>query len=166
MISKKMAKALSEQMAREFESAYIYLAMAGKAAEMNLKGASTWMQVQATEEMGHGMKFFKYLLDQQAETDFPAIAAPPVQYDSLTAIFRKTLEHERKVTAWISALMEQAVSEKDYATQIFLQWFVTEQVEEEANAAEILAQLEMIGDKPSALVLLDRHLGKRGEAKE
>ncbi len=161
MISKKMQKALCAQMAREFESGYIYLGMAGKATEMNLKGSAAWLEIQEAEERSHGMKFYQYLKDQGASFSFETIAAAPTAYGSLLDIFEKVLVHEKKVTRWIYDLVELAQSEKDYATLAFLQWFVTEQVEEEASATEIIEQLKMVGDKASAIFMVDHQLGKR-----
>ena len=161
MISKKMQKSLSEQMVREFASAYIYLGMAGKATEMNLKGTALWLEAQEAEERSHGMKFYKYLKDQGAEIAFGSIDSASTKYGSLLDIFEKVLAHEKKVTRWIYDLVEQAHAEKDYATLAFLQWFVTEQVEEEANATEIVEQLKMIGDKSNAIFMMDHQLGKR-----
>jgi len=161
MISKKMQKELCAQMAREFESAYIYLGMAGAATEMNFTGAANWLEVQEAEERSHGMKFYKYLKDQGATFTFNAIAAAPTTYTSLLDIFEKVLVHEKKVTRWIYDLVELAQAEKDYATLAFLQWFVTEQVEEEASATEVIEQLKMVGDKSSAIFMVDRQLAKR-----
>ncbi|MFO7535671.1 MAG: ferritin [Kiritimatiellia bacterium] len=161
MISKNMQKALSEQMGREFSSAYLYLAMAGKATEMNLKGAAGWLEAQEGEERAHGMKFYSYLKEQGAVIDFAPLAAGAVKSESLLALFEQVLGHEKKVTRWIYDLVELAQAEKDYATLAFLQWFVTEQVEEEANATDIIAQLKMIGDKSSAIFMIDHQLGKR-----
>lgn len=161
MISKKMQKALCEQMAREFSSAYLYLAMAGKATEMTLKGSAAWLEVQEGEERAHGLKFYAYLKEQGAEFTFATLDAGRVASKSLLAMFEQVLEHEQKVTRWIYDLVELAQSEKDYATLAFLQWFITEQVEEESNATEIIAQLKMIGDKSSAIFMIDHQLGKR-----
>ncbi len=161
MISKKMQKALCDQMAREFSSAYLYLAMAGKATEMNLKGTAAWLEVQEGEERSHGMKFYKYLKEQGAELRFATLEAGAVKSDSLLALFEQVLGHEKKVTRWIYDLVELAQDEKDYATLAFLQWFITEQVEEESNATEIIAQLKMIGDKSSAIFMIDHQLAKR-----
>jgi ferritin len=161
MISKKMQKALCKQMAGEFSSAYLYLAMAGKATEMNLKGAAQWLEVQESEERTHGMKFYEYLKDQGAEITFAPLDAGTVQSQSLLAMFEQVLEHEKKVTRWIYDLVELAQAEKDYATLAFLQWFITEQVEEEANATEIIAQLKFVGEKSSAIFMVDHQLSKR-----
>ncbi len=161
MISKKMAKALSGQMAFEFESAYLYLGMAGAATEMNLKGTAQWMETQEAEERSHGLKFYKYLKDQGADIAFDAIASATARYASLLDMFEKTLAHEKSVTRRIYALVELAQAEKDYATLAFLQWFIMEQVEEESNASEIIAQLKMIGDKSNAIFMMDHQLGKR-----
>jgi ferritin len=161
MISKKMQKALCDQMGREFSSAYLYLAMAGKATEMNLKGSAAWLEAQEHEERIHGMKFYAYLKEQGAEFTFNALEAGPVDSKSLLAMFEQVLKHEKKVTRWIYDLVELAQAEKDYATLAFLQWFITEQVEEESNATEIIAQLKMVGDKSSAIFMIDHQLGKR-----
>jgi ferritin len=161
MISKKMQKALCDQMAREFASGYLYLAMAGKATEMNLRGAASWFEVQEGEERTHGMKFYSYLKEQSAEFRFAPQDAGTIKADSLLDLFEQSLAHEKKVTRWIYDLVELAQAEKDYATLAFLQWFVTEQVEEEANATEIIAQLKMVGDKSSAIFMVDHQLAKR-----
>ena len=161
MISKKMQKALCDQMAGEFSSAYLYLAMAGKATEMNLKGSAAWLEAQEAEERSHGMKFYSYLKDQGAEFSFNTLETGPVACKSLLAMFEQVLEHEKMVTRAIYALVDLAQAEKDYATLAFLQWFITEQVEEEANASDIIAQLKMIGDKSSAVFMIDHQLGKR-----
>jgi ferritin len=161
MISKNMQKALSDQMGREFSSAYLYLAMAGKATEMNLKGTAGWLEAQEGEERAHGMKFYSYLKEQGAVIAFAPLEAGAVKSESLLAMFEQVLGHEKKVTRWIYDLVELAQAEKDYATLAFLQWFITEQVEEESNACEIIAQLKMIGDKSSAIFMIDHQLGKR-----
>ena len=162
MISKKMEGAIGDQINRELYSAYLYLSMADYAEAQNLKGFSVWMQKQAAEEVAHAMKFHAYLGDQGARAKLKAIDAPPANFKSPTAIFRDALAHEKKVTGHINDLMEQAVAEKDHASQIMLQWFITEQIEEEATAGDILAKLERIGDDPRGLFMIDRELAARG----
>ncbi len=162
MISKKMAAAIGDQINRELYSAYLYLSMADYAEQEGLKGFSVWMQKQAAEEVTHAMKFHAYLGDQGARAALKAIDAPPAKFASPTALFRDSLAHEKKVTAHIHKLVDLAVAEKDHATQIMLQWFVTEQVEEEATASDILAKLERIGDDPRGLFMVDRELAARG----
>ena len=120
--------------------------------------------LQYAEETSHGMKFSEQVVERGGEVELKAIDAPPVKYGSMLKLFEEVLTHEKKVTALINNLYEAALKEKDYASQIFLQWFISEQVEEEANAAEIVAQLKMIGDKSvGGLFQLDHALGHRKE---
>jgi len=119
------------------------------------------MRVQAQEEEAHAMKFYGFIYERGGRVVLQAIDQPPVEFQSPHAVFEQTLEHEQKVTAMIHDLYALAVQEKDYASQIFLQWFVTEQVEEEASATQILETLKMIGDKGHALIMLDRQLDRR-----
>ncbi len=161
MISKKMQKAINEQINRELYSSYLYLAMSAWAELQGYKGAGTWMAVQAQEENGHAMKFFRYLLDQGATVELAAIQKPPTEFKSLASVFEETLKHEKFVTSCIHDLMTLAKAEKDYASEILIQWFVTEQVEEEASAAEILGQIKMAERSPGVLLAIDRGLGQR-----
>jgi ferritin len=117
--------------------------------------------VQSKEELEHAMKFFDYVIERGGSVELQAIDKPPVVWKTHLDAFSQVLEHEQKVTASINKLFEIASEEKDYAAQIFLQWFITEQVEEESNATEIIAQLKMIGDKSSAIFMIDHQLGKR-----
>ncbi len=162
MIGKKMTAALNEQINKELYSAYLYLAMSAQAEEQNLSGFASWFRVQAGEEVEHAMKFFKYLTEQGARVVLDAIAKPPVSFKSPADMFEETLKHEQKVTASIHALVDLAIKENDHATQSFLKWFVDEQVEEEANAADIVAKLRILGkDSGGALLMLDHQLGQR-----
>jgi ferritin len=161
MLSKKMVNAVNSQINKEIYSAYLYLAMASNAEASGFRGATVWLKVQFHEEMVHAMKFYEYLVDQGAGVRLLAIAEPPVTYASLLDVFEKTLAHEQLVTRSINDLMELAIQEKDHATQALLAWYVTEQVEEEKNATEILQTLRMIGDNTSALFLYDKELGVR-----
>lgn len=161
MLSKAMQDSINEQINKEFHSAYIYLAMAAHCEAANYPGSAHWMQLQAKEEMGHGMKFYGYMNDQGARVVLKAIAQPPTEYKSLLEIFEKALEHEKKMTGYLNQLYAQALKENDYATQVLLQWYITEQIEEEKNAGQIVEQLKMVGDHSTALIMLDRHLASR-----
>jgi ferritin len=164
MISKSMAAAINAQINREFFSAYLYWAMSVDAAHKGFKGAANWFAVQFKEEQGHALRFAKYLQDQNAKVELAAIAGPRTSWKDLLDMFKDTLAHERSVTAAISDLMAQAVAEKDFATQLALQWFVNEQVEEEASATEVVWMLEMAEQSRGALFMVDKTLGKRGQS--
>ncbi|MBP7829624.1 MAG: ferritin [Kiritimatiellae bacterium] len=161
MISSKMAKAINGQINKELYSSYLYLAMSAQAEDLGLKGFANWFRVQAAEENGHAMKFFHYLGEQGARVKLAAIDQPPVEFKSAKAMFEETLKHEKYVTASIHALVDLALAEKDHATGSFLKWFVDEQVEEEANAQEIVDWLKLAGDAGNALLFLDSKLGAR-----
>ena len=162
MISKKAAKAINTQINREFYSAYLYLAMANDAMEKGFKGAANWFNIQFKEEQGHALKFAKYLQDQGAKVELAAIAAPKTEWPDLLAMFKDAQAHEKKVTAWIGEINDLAIGEKDYATQNMLKWFIDEQVEEEANATDVIWMLDMSAGSKGALFMADKQLGKRG----
>jgi len=153
---------MNEQIKNELYSAYLYLSMSAYCEAANLPGFAHWMRVQAQEEVGHAMKFYDFICERGGRVVLQAIDQPPVEFQSPLHVFEQILEHEQKVTAMIHDLYGLAAQEKDYASQAFLQWFVTEQVEEEGSATQIVETLKMIGDKGQALVMLDRELGKRG----
>jgi ferritin len=162
MISPKLEAAINEQINKELFSAYLYLAMAAHFEAINLPGFAKWMKVQAEEERGHGMKMWDYLYERGAKVVLKAIENPTKAFGRPREIFEEVLAHERKVTALINALHALAVEEKDPATEIFLQWFVTEQVEEEKNASDLVEQLKMSGDQSFGLLFMDQHvLGER-----
>jgi ferritin len=161
MLSKKMEDAFNDQINAEMASAYLYLAMAAHCEDNNLKGFGHWLRAQNNEEVGHAMKIFDYVLERGGKVALKAIEAPAAEFGSPAEVFAKVLAHEQHVTARITSLYELAVAEKDYASQIFLQWFISEQVEEEASASEIIERMKLAGDKGSALVWLDKELGKR-----
>ena len=161
MITKRMQDALNEQIKNEMYSSYLYLAMAAWFNDKNLNGFSHWMRMQAKEEDLHAMKFYDYVLDQGARVDLRAIDGPPMEFASVAGVFEKTLEHEHKVTSMIHNLVSIAREEKDVATEIFLQWFVTEQVEEESTADEILQQIKLVKESGSGLLMIDRQLATR-----
>jgi ferritin len=162
MLSKKMQDALNAQINAEGYSAYLYLAMAVQADAMNLKGFAHWFRVQYQEETGHMLKILGYILERRGEVELKAIEASAQKWDTVEAMFEATLKHEQHVTSLIHNLATVAAAEKDPATGIFLQWFITEQVEEESTADEILQQLRMIKGAPAGLLMLDRHLAQRG----
>jgi ferritin len=162
MLSKKVSQAINEQINAEMYSSYLYLAMAAYFEANNLPGFGKWMHVQAKEEHGHAMKFYKYVYDRLDRVTLKAIAAPPSEWKSPLAAFQEVLKHERKVTGLIHKLAELAEGEKDYATSVLLQWFITEQVEEEANADALVHKLTAIKDSANGLLMLDHQLGKRG----
>ena len=161
MISDKVQKAINDQITAEFDSSYLYLAMSAWCEEQNLKGFARWMRVQAEEEKQHGFKLFDYLVDRGGKVVLGALGAPPENFDSIEDVFQKTLDHERKVTARIHKLNELAIQEKDHATVAHLQWFITEQVEEEASAEEILNQIKMVEGRPGTIFYIDREVGRR-----
>jgi ferritin len=161
MFSKELLDAMNEQMKNEFLSGYLYLAMAGYFEAEDLPGIASWMRVQALEELTHGEKFFHFLCEAGGRTDLRAIDAPENNYDSPLACFEYSLNHEKFVTSEINKLMDTARKDNNHAAQIFLQWFVTEQVEEEASFGLIVKKLERIGDDGNGLLRLDEELGQR-----
>jgi ferritin len=161
MLSSAVQDAMNQQVNAELYSAYLYLSMAAHFEEENLRGMAHWMQIQAKEETGHALKFFKYIIERGGRVTLTAIASPPAQWGSPQAVFAEVYKHECHVSSLIDKLVELASAEKDHASAVFLQWFVNEQVEEEASASEILRQLEMVGDSKPALLMLDRHLAQR-----
>lgn len=163
MISKQMEEALNEQVNKEFYSAYLYLAMSAYCNTIGLPGFANWMRMQYEEESLHVTKMYDYILGQGGEVHLKTIQEPPKQYGTPLEIFEETLEHEQYVTRMIHELMHLAVEEKDYATQTFLQWYVTEQVEEEANVNDILAPLRMVGEDKGGLMMIDQQLSSRAE---
>src|SRR5512141_504708 len=138
MISDAMQKAINEQINKELYSSYLYLSMAAYFESRNLPGFAKWMYVQADEERGHGMKLFEHLVDRGGRVTLAPIAGPQAEWKTSLEVFKQVQSHEAAVTASINALYEMALTEKDYPAQVLLQWFITEQVEEEKNAAEIV----------------------------
>ena len=163
MLSKKMEKALNGQVNAELYSAYLYLSMAANFTAQNWVGAAKWMRVQAGEENGHGMKIYDFILECNSKVVLEQIAKPQTQWATPLAAFEAAYAHEQKVTGMINDLVNLAQAEKDHATANFLQWFVKEQVEEEAQSLLIVQQLRLIGDSKGSMFMLDHQLGKRGE---
>ena len=162
MLGEAVQDAMNEQIKNELYSAYQYLSMAAYCESVNLPGFAHWMRTQAREETEHAMRFYDFILDRNGRVVLRAIEGPVVDFGSPLEVFEQALEHEQRVTAMINDLYGLAVSENDYASQTFLQWFVTEQVEEEKNAGDVVETLKMVGDRSEALFLLDRELGRRG----
>lgn len=163
MIGKAMQDATNEQINKELYSSYLYLSMAAYFENKNLAGFAHWMRIQEAEEREHAMKLYDFVLERGGQVELKAIAAPPLTWNSNLELFRAVAEHEAEVTASIHALYELALAEKDYPAQIMLQWFINEQVEEEKNAAEVVANLELIEERGTAVLMLDHNLAKRGE---
>lgn len=161
MLSEKLQKALNEQVNNELFAAYQYLAMAEYFHARNLDGFAHWMRLQRGEEIGHAMKIFDFILDRDGRVKLAAIAAPAAKFTSPLDVLKKALEHERKVTGRINELYAAAKKENDYPIEALMQWFVLEQVEEEASALKVVERLEMAGDDKAALLMLDREMGQR-----
>jgi len=161
-MSADLVTTLNKQINMEFYSSYIYLSMAADFVNKNLTGFGGWMRAQSAEETGHGMKIFRFLEERGEKVELAAIDAPPQTWKTPLAAFQDALAHEKKVTASIAGIFELARKQQDHATEIFLQWFVSEQVEEEAQTDEIVEKLELIKDNTGALLMLDKELGQRG----
>lgn len=161
VVSTKMQDALNKQINAEMYSAYLYQSMAAYCETFGMKGFANWMNVQAKEEMSHAMKIYNYILERGGKIVFTAIDAPKTEWENLVDVFENVYEHEQYVTSLINNLLSLAIEEKDYATSNMLQWFVAEQVEEEANADELLQQLKLVGDKGSAVFMIDKELKTR-----
>jgi ferritin len=161
MIGKKMQDALNAQINLEQYSAQLYLAMSAHCEGKSFRGFAHWLRVQAQEETKHAMKLVEFVLDRGGHLALAAIAAPPVDFGSVTQTFEKILEHEQGITAKINALFELSRAEKDYASEIALQWYVTEQVEEEATVGQIVDQLKAVGEQGGGIWYLDSKMGKR-----
>jgi ferritin len=166
MLSDKMQAALNRQLNAELYSGYLYLSMNAYFKALNLDGFANWMYYQAQEELTHGMKFYDFINQRGGQVVLGQIEAPPTTWGSPLAVFEATLAHEQKVTGLINDLMEVALSERDHATQIFLQWFVSEQVEEEESVGGVLEQLKLMGAAEGGLFMIDRELAKRGAGSE
>ncbi|NJE48475.1 ferritin [Thermococcus sp. 9N3] len=161
MLSERMLKALNEQLNKELFSAYFYLGIAAYFKEKGLDGFASWMEAQAEEELGHAMKFYDYIFNRGGTVELERIEKPKQDFESPLKAFEAVYLHEVGVTQSIFKLVDLAEEEKDRATYQFLQWFVEEQVEEEASTKAIVDKLKIIGDNPHGLFMLDRELGAR-----
>jgi ferritin len=161
MLSEKMTDALNNQLNKEIYSAYLYMSMSAYSSYSGLKGFANWFMVQYQEEMAHAMKIYNYIDSQGQQVKLMAINQPPTEFESSLDMFEKTLKHEQFVTKSIHDLVDLAINEKDHATNIFLQWFVTEQIEEEGNDNEIISRLRIVGEDGNGLLMLDKELSAR-----
>jgi ferritin len=161
MINKAMQDAMNDQINKELYSSYLYLSMAAYFEDKNLPGFAHWMRVQEAEEREHAMKFYDFILECGGKVILKVIDAPKTDWKSTLEVAEEVAAHEAKVTASIHALYELALKEKDYPAQVMLQWFISEQVEEEKNAAEIVASLKLIEDRGTAVLMLDHRLAER-----
>ncbi|MFH1132707.1 MAG: ferritin [Pseudomonadota bacterium] len=161
MLKENVQKTLNEQINAELYSAYLYFSMSAHFQTKDLKGMANWFRVQAQEELFHATKLFDYVNDRGGRVTLTQVAGPPVEWDSPVTAFEEAFKHEQKVTSLINNLVELADKEKDRLTENFLQWFVAEQVEEEANVSEIVGQLKLVGTSGSGLFMIDRELAQR-----
>ena len=161
MIDSTMQDAINKQINAELYSSYLYLAMAAYYEDLNLPGFANWMRVQVQEENFHAMKFFNYLIARGGRVVLDAIAVPPTEWASPLDVFEYTYKHEQLVTSLIDNLMDLSVEIKDHASTNTLQWFVAEQVEEEANADAVVKKLKLMGDAPGGLFMIDQELALR-----
>ncbi|MGD0724913.1 MAG: ferritin [Spirochaetia bacterium] len=160
-MDKQLEKLIQDQIKNEWYSAYLYTSMAAWCESENLEGFAHWMYKQAEEETEHGKKMFEFLIDRGVKIVLQAIPQPPSDFPSPQAIFEQSLEHEKKVTALIYGIADQADKVNDHPTKVFIQWFITEQVEEEKNASQILDLLRKIPANSAAIFQLDHRLMKR-----
>lgn len=161
MKSKNVQDALNKQINEELFSAYAYLAMAAEADQLGLPGFANWFKMQYQEELAHADRFFNYILERDGKVELDAIGKPEIGNESALSLFEKALAHEQHITECIFKLKDLARSESDHATDVFLEWFVNEQVEEEANARAVIDQLKMIDGNPNGLFMVDRELAGR-----
>jgi ferritin len=164
MLTPKMQDALCAHIDQEMYSANLYLAMSAHCEARAFKGFGRWLRVQHEEELEHARRVLDHVVARGGQAALGAVSAPPREFGTMTQVFEAVLAHERQVTARIHELYAIASAERDTASQVFLQWFVTEQVEEESLASEILEKLRMMGDRPGAALYLDKEYGKRGKA--
>ena len=166
MIKDNVQTALNNQLNSELYASYYYLSMSAYFQAINLTGFASWMRAQAQEELMHAMRVYDFINDREGDVDLTSIAAPKRQWDNSLAAFEDAYRHEKAVTAQIYDLVDLSLTERDHATNTFLQWFVTEQVEEEATASDIVNKLKLVGNDGNGLFILDRDLGARGPADE
>ncbi len=161
MIDKEIEEAINKQIKEEMYSSYLYLSMSAYFENIGLRGFANWMYVQFQEEKDHAMKFYRYLIERGGRVKLYALQEPPHEWNSPLHAFEETLKHEKYITQCINDLVDLAEKKKDRATFNLLQWYIDEQVEEEANDEEIIQKLKMIGDNPQGLLMLDRELASR-----
>lgn len=159
MISDKMAKSLNDQLNRELYAAHLYLAMSAYCESEGLSGFASWLKHHSEEEHSHAMKIYGYLTEQDCRVTIQALKEPQNEYKSVLQACEAALEHEKYVTKCINEIVDQAIAEKDHATNAFLQWFVTEQVEEEATVRVLIDKVKMVKESPQGLYIIDREAG-------
>lgn len=164
MINPKIEAAFNAHLNEEFYSSYLYLSMSAYFESNNLNGFANWMKLQSAEEYMHAQKFYTYILQKGGKVSLQAIRQPETDWSSTVDVFEKTYEHEQSITKRIDELANLAMEVRDHASMNFLQWFVNEQVEEEATVVKIIEDLKMVADNRSGLFLLDRELGTRAAA--
>ena len=165
-VSARMQAALNEQIKAELESAYLYLALSAHMDQQNLKGFAHWLRLQWEEEIVHALKLYDFLLQRDAAVELKALKKPAFAAQTALEVFAQALHHEQYITKRINELYALAVEDNDYASQTLLQWFVTEQLEEEESAREIVESLRLVGDSGASLFLLDRELSQRQREEE
>jgi len=161
MLSAKLQEALNKQINEEYYSSYLYRSMVAYMEDKNLDGCAHWMRMQADEEHLHALKIFDYMIERGGRVELQEVAAPPRDWDSPLAAFEASLEHEKYMTGNITKLVDLAMAERDHATNNVLQWYVSEQVEEEANVDDIVQKLRMVGDNGPGIFMMDRELKAR-----
>jgi len=163
MLPQSVQDALNDQIRDEFYASYLYLAVSAYFESINLGGFARWMLVQSEEEREHAMRIYDFIHERGGEVVLQAIDQPPTTFDSPLAAFEAAFAHEQRVTQSIHNIYALAGSENDYATQVMLEWFITEQVEEEKITGDVVHQLKMVADHPAGLFMMDRQLGARSE---
>jgi ferritin len=161
MITKRLQEELNKQLNKELYSAYLYLSMAGWLSSANLPGFSHWMLMQFEEEQAHAMKFFQYIIDRGGQVELKDIKKPKSEWKDIIDVFQDVVKHEVSVTNSINDLVDVAMDERDHATVNMLQWYVSEQVEEEATVGDLLQQLKLVEGRGAGLFMLDREAGQR-----
>jgi ferritin len=166
MLNPKVQAAMNDQLQKELQSAYVYLAMSAWAETQSFPGIAQWLRSQWDEELAHAMKFYTFIVDRGSNVEFKSLDAPTDSYKSPLDVFETALKHEQAVTKSINTLYELVANEKDFASQAWLDWFATEQVEEEKSVAQIVEDLRRVGDDGNGLYVIDRALGARTSGTE
>ena len=165
-MNQQVLEGINHQINRELYAAYLYLAISAEFDHRSLDGFAAWMRAQAREEMDHAMRLVDHVLERGASVELDTIEKPDADFDTPLEAFEASLEHEERVTEWIHELYDLAVEHHDHPAQLVLEWFVTEQVEEEDSVGTVVEQLRMAGENQAAILMLDRELGARGESGE
>jgi len=164
MLNPKIEEAFNRQINAELHSSYLYLSMAAYFESENLAGMAAWMRIQAQEELNHALKFFDFINERDGRVTLTPVEGPKIEWESPFDAFQDAYNHECKITGLINQLVDLSIHESDHAANAFLQWFVTEQVEEEASAKTIVDKLKLAGDNTVALLMMDGELGQRPPA--